>query len=172
MDQVAIQQGILEYNSISADTAAERRHLRLERRVNKRKAAVQTIYRRRRQSVRRNTDNLSNIYVDTHERKLWYLATGLMVLCVLDAFFTTILIRHGSEELNPLMNFLLQVDLGLFLAAKFFITGFSISFLVMHKHHRLLNTVNCYQILIASVVAYSVLVAYEFSMIRYIPDLI
>ncbi|WP_455376684.1 DUF5658 family protein [Kaarinaea lacus] len=172
MENIVSQQGVCEINNNSSAFFNERRGQRLERRVNKRKAAVQTVYRKRRKSVRRANDSLSNMYVDTHEPQIWYLSTGLMLLCVFDAFFTTILIRHGSEELNPILNYLLQIDLTLFLAAKFFLTGLSITFLVMHKHHRLLNTVSCYHLLIASVVIYMLLIFYELSMLRMLPHLV
>lgn len=172
MEQVVTPPGFGEYNPVEKQRFAERRAQRVERRVNKRQTAFQALYRNRRQTVRRTSDQKHNIYVDTHERKLWYLSTGLMLLCVLDAFFTTILIHHGSEELNPILNYLLQIDLGLFLGVKFFVTGACITFLVLHKHHRLLNTVNCYQLLVASVIIYMLLIFYELSMIRLLPSLI
>ena len=169
MDQLAAPQGICGQNNYDNTNFVERRVQRIERRVNQRKAAVNALYRKRRHSVRRVSDDLNGVYVDTHEPQIWYLSTGLMLLCVLDAFFTTILIHHGSEELNPILNYLLQIDLGLFLGVKFLITGSSISFLVLHKHHRLLNTVSCYHLLIISVVIYLVLIFYELSMLRMLP---
>ena len=171
MEEVISRQGL--YNSTNCDTSnfTDRRNQRSERRVSNHKTAVQAIYRRRRKNVRRVSDSISGVYVDTHERHLWYISTGLMLLCVLDAFFTTILITYGSEELNPLLDYLLQIDMSLFLAAKFLVTGLCISFLVLHKHHRLWNTVSCYHLLIASVVVYALLVCYELSMIRYLPIL-
>jgi len=171
MESVLIKDGSCEYNTYSY-YSPERRKQRTERRVNQRKAAVYAVYRRRRQSTRRNTDTLHGIYVDTHERGLWYISTGLMLLCVLDALFTTILIYHGSEELNPILNYLLQIDLSLFLAVKFLLTGACISFLVLHKHHRLLNLVSCYHLLIVCFALYSILICYELSMIQMLPSLL
>ena len=150
----------------------DRRASSVERRTNNRKAVVHSFYRKRRNTLRRDSDDMSNVYVDTHEPKLWYLALGLMLLSVLDAFFTTILIQNGSEELNPVLDFLLKIDLSFFLAAKFFVTGSVIVFFVLHKHHRFLDTVNCYQLLVASVFIYTVLICYQFSMVRLIPGLV
>lgn len=169
MENGILRQGSGIENKNNNSSFSERRNRREERRVNKRKAAVQAVYRRRRQTVRRNSDSVTDIYVDTHEPRLWYMSMTLMLLCVLDAFFTTILLQHGSEELNPLLDYLLQIDQSLFLATKFLITGLCISFLVLHKHHRLLNTISCYHLLVASVVIYALLVCYELSMIRYLP---
>lgn len=168
-----MRQGTYQYQHAPNEQydSAERCNRREERRVNHRKAVVHSLYRKRRSVVRRNSDELTGIYVDTHETSLWYLSLGLMVLCVLDAFFTTILIANGSEELNPILDYLLQIDLTVFLAVKFFITGASIVFLVLHKHHRFLNTFSCYQLLVASVAIYAILICYQLSMIRYIPNL-
>lgn len=108
------------------------------------------------------------MYVDVHEPILFYLAMALMTLSVVDAFFTTLLLENGSEELNPLLAYLMNIDLYAFLAVKFFITGFSILFFIMHKRHRLFNRISCYQLLIASVVIYIGLVGYELNMIRHL----
>lgn len=148
--------------------AIERRATRKERRQNQVKTALYSFYRNRRKQIRRASDDVNGIYVDVHERKLWYLAITLMTLSVLDAFFTTLLIANGSEELNPVLAYLLQIDLWVFLAVKFFITGTSIVFFVLHKHHRLLNTVNCYQLLVFSVTIYIILVCYEISMVQHL----
>lgn len=168
MEEAISQQGLYKSGSVTSDYS-DRRTRRSERRKNTHRTAVQAIYRRRRNTVRRASDSVNGIYVDTHETHLWYLSTGLMLLCVFDAFFTTILITHGSEELNPLLDYLLQIDLSLFLGVKFLVTGLCISFLVLHKHHRLFNTVSCYHLLVGSVFIYAVLICYELSMLRFLP---
>ena len=170
MGNAIAQQAACEFGSSNA-VSGDCRRQRVERRVNNRKAALHAVYSKRRRSIRRDTDSFNGSYVDAHEPQIGVLSAGLMLLCVFDAFFTTILIRHGSEELNPILNYLLQIDLSLFLAAKFFITGASITFLVMHKHHRLLNIVSCYHLLIASVVIYTLLIFYELSMLSMLPQL-
>ena len=149
-------------------SAIERRETHKERRCNQAKAAINSFYRNRRKHLRRENDDVTGVYVDAHEPKLWYLAITLMTLSVLDAFFTTLLLANGSEELNPLLAYLLQIDLWVFLAVKFFITGASIVFFILHKHHRLLNTVNCYHLLVFSVAVYFILICYELSMVRHL----
>lgn len=147
----------------------DRRNQRSERRINNRKAAVKALYRRRRHCSRRISDDIRNTYVDRHEPQTWIVSTSLMLLCVLDAFFTTILISHGSYELNPVLDYLLKSDQSLFLATKFVVTGLCISFLVLHKHYRLWNIISCYQLLVISLVIYTLLVCYELSMVRLLP---
>lgn len=160
-----MQQGVIG----EAVSTADRRHSGTDRRTNLRKAAVHSVYRNRRKHLRRESDHNAAVYVDAHEPVLFYLAVTLMTLSVLDAFFTTILLQHGSEELNPLLALLLEIDLYIFLAAKFCVTGFGILFLIMHKRHRLFDRVSCYQLLIACVAIYIGLVAYEINMIRHLP---
>ncbi|HEY5602852.1 MAG TPA: DUF5658 family protein [Gammaproteobacteria bacterium] len=164
MQQGILQQGVLKQGELFA----ERRAIDNDRRSNQRKAALYSIYRNRRKQLRRDGDNLIGVYVDAHEPKLFYLATGLMMLSVLDAFFTTLLIANGSEELNPVLAHLLAADLIAFLGAKFFITGFSILFFVMHRHHRLFNLISCYQLLVFSVAVYVLLIGYQLTMVRHL----
>lgn len=147
----------------------ERRAIHTERRCNHRRAAVHSIYRKRRKYLRRVHDYRVGTYVDSHEPTLFYLAMVLMALSVLDAFFTTLLISYGSEELNPILAYLLALDLYVFLGVKFLITGSSTLFLIMHKHHRLFNTISCYQLLVLSVAVYFLLVCYELTMVRHLP---
>jgi len=158
------QQDILE----QGEQLAERRAIREERRANQRKAALYSFYRNRRKQLRRDNDNSVGIYVDAHEPKLFYLAMTLMFLSILDAFFTTLLIHNGSEELNPLLAYLFNINLYVFLGVKFFITGFSIVFFIWHKHHRLFNLVSCYHLLIFSVGVYVLLVGYEWNMVQHL----
>ena len=158
------QQDILE----QGEQLAERRAIREERRANQRKAALYSFYRNRRKQLRRDNDNSVGIYVDAHEPKLFYLAMTLMFLSILDAFFTTLLIHNGSEALNPLLAYLFNINLYVFLGVKFFITGFSIVFFIWHKHHRLFNLVSCYHLLIFSVGVYVLLVGYEWNMVQHL----
>ena len=150
------------------DLSAERRATCGERRSNQRKAALHSFYRNRRKQLRRDDDSLIGVYVDAHEPRLFYLAMSLMMLSVLDAFFTTLLIENGSEELNPVLAYLLDINLYTFLGVKFFITAFGIVFFILHKHHRLFNFVSCYQLLIFSVAVYVLLVGYELTMVRHL----
>jgi len=152
----------------SFDTLEKRAFPNFDRRSNRRKAAVHSFYRRRRSQIRRETDDTSRVYVDTHEAKIGYLALALMGLSIVDAFFTTVLLQNGSQELNPLLAYLIELDATLFLAIKFFITGASIVFFILHKHHKLFNLINCYQLLVLSVTVYSILVGYELLMVRHI----
>ena len=158
-------QGIIEQEQYTN----KRHSIDEERRRDHRKAAMHSFYRNHRKNLRRIHDHRIGTYVDSHEPTLFYLATALMILSVLDAFFTTLLISNGSEELNPILAYFLAVDLHVFLAVKFFITAFSIVFFIMHKHHRLFNLISCYQLLVLSVAVYFLLVCYELSMVQHLP---
>ena len=162
-----MNQGVISQSQSSID----RRSTHRERRRNHSKAAVHSFYRKRRTHIRREDDYTVGTYVDAHEPTLFYLALSLMTLSVLDGFFTTLLISNGSEELNPLLAYLLSFDLHVFLGVKFLLTGFCAVFFIMHKHHRLFNVISCYQLLVLSVAVYFLLVCYELSMVRHLPIL-
>ena len=139
-----------------------------DRRKNVMKAAIYATFKKRRKNIRRNTDSIHDTYVDSMDSSVFTLAIVAMGLCICDAFFTTILLQNGSSELNPVMDMLLGYSLEAFLALKFSLTGMSSSLLVLHKHHRLLQIVNGYQLLWACVAGYLILVTYELSMIQHL----
>ena len=146
----------------------ERRATFSDRRNNYRRAALHSIYKKRRSSHRRATDRRDSIYVDKHDPYVVVLALSIMLLCIFDAFFTLRLLSHGSEELNPVLAVLIEIDISLFLLIKFFVTGAAVSFLVMHKYYRIMKVISGYHLLIFCTIVYLALVTYELSMLRHI----
>jgi hypothetical protein len=137
-----------------------------DRRVDHRRAAIYSLFKRRRRvGARRDEEMNSHSYVDLHHPALFYLAITACLLSVLDAFCTLNLLENGSHELNPLLDYFLAKDVRLFFAVKFSITAFCILFLVMHKNYLLLNRISGLTILKASIFVYAVLISYEFSML-------
>ncbi|MFV2057776.1 MAG: DUF5658 family protein [Thiohalomonadales bacterium] len=127
--------------------------------------ALQSSFRKRRRGPRRDCESAEPHYVDIHTPREFYIVVAAIMLSVLDCFFTLILIQHGSEELNPFMDYFLQIDTTLFFAVKFIITAFSLIFLILHKKFKLFNVFTGYQILLTCLFLYSVLVSYELSML-------
>lgn len=150
----------------------ERRTSRQDRRHNHRQAAIQSFYKKRRTARRRVCDRKKPVYIDIHDPKTVMLALGIMLMSICDAFFTMRLLSYGSEELNPVLAALIEIDLTLFLFIKFFITGAAVSFLVMHRFHLILNRVSGQQLLVLCALIYMVLIAYEINMVRHLPILI
>ena len=151
---------------------SDRRESTRDRRHNLRQTAIQSLYKKRRIALRRRGDKRKSVYIDRHDPKTVMLALGIMLMSICDAFFTMRLLSHGSEELNPVLAALIDIDLSLFLFIKFFITGGAVSFLVMHRYHLILNRISGQQLLVFCAVVYMALIAYEINMLRHVSILI
>jgi len=81
-----------------------------------------------------------NIYVDRYDRVDVLLAVAVLVLNILDAFFTLLYVGHqGGEEANPVARFLMEADPeghSWFLLSKCGVVLLCVLFLVMHKTFR------------------------------------
>lgn len=58
-----------------------------------------------------------------HGAKTTIMALSIVLLCVLDAFFTLELINRGASELNPLMDYYLKKSDMTFFLVKYLITS-------------------------------------------------
>lgn len=76
----------------------------------------------RRTEPRRDHDH-SGYFCDRYDRRSFMLATSILCMCLLDSFFTLHLLSHGAVEANPLMNYLIQIDIRLFTSIKALLTG-------------------------------------------------
>lgn len=148
------------------------RNVALDRRQNNIRSAYYSMYRKRRSGPRREVEVGSEYYVDLHESKLFYLAISALMLSIIDCFFTLTLLQHGSEELNPFMDYFLQKDNMLFFVVKFLITTCGLFFLIMHKNFKLFKIISGYQLLVGAFLLYVCLVSYELNMmVKLIPTL-
>jgi len=156
MSEISTESNSLEQNC--SRLVADRRQATL-------KSAVYSLFRRRRAEVRRDSEVAKAQYFDIHEP--WVKLTMLAVLGMscMDSIFTLRLLQLGSSELNPLMNYFIQLDSGVFFAVKLFLTAFCIVFIVMHKKFTLFRIINGYHMLIGTLVMYVVLISYELSML-------
>lgn len=136
-----------------------------DRRKAKMKSAVYSLFRRRRAVVRRDGDVAKAQYLDIHEP--WVKLTMLAVLGMscMDSIFTLRLLQLGSAELNPVMNYFIELDSGLFFAVKLFLTAFCVMFIVMHKKFTLFKVISGYHMLIGTLIMYVTLISYELSML-------
>jgi hypothetical protein len=89
----------------------------------------------RRSQGRRSTDR--GHYVDVYTRRDVALLLAIFVLNVGDAFFTMLWLGRGGREANPIMDFLLDIGPGAFIAQKCFVVGFWLLFLMIHKNFRI-----------------------------------
>lgn len=90
----------------------------------------------RRQSGRRVGES-DNIYVDSYTRQDLLLTVAVLLLNILDAFFTLRWLEMGGGEGNPLMDLLLRSNDMLFLFQKCVVVGVWLLILVVHKNFRI-----------------------------------
>jgi hypothetical protein len=117
--------------------------------------------RSRRHGVRRGGDG-EPVFVDRHHPWLFFLATGIMVMSSLDAFFTLQLLERGAYEANPIMAAVMDSGTAAFTASKMLLTGFGILALVFLARTRFFNRLRTGLFLTAFFSFYAVLICYEF----------
>lgn len=74
-----------------------------------------------------------NIYVDVYGRREIVLVVLILVLNILDAYFTLNYIEKGGREANPVAQGLLDLGNTWFICAKSFLVGICLAFLLVHK---------------------------------------
>ena len=128
------------------------------------KSMFYALFLTRRRDPRREGE-LVAYYTDWYSVPLFLLAVGIVLLCVADAFFTLQLISLGATELNPLMAYLLDKGLYLFVGIKMALTVSAIIVLVMHQQFAFFRLVRTYHILLLTFLSYAALIAYELTLL-------
>ena len=137
-----------------------------DRRQNNGSAFLKQFYMGRRHGERRDDVAAPSYYVDLHEPWLLVVVVLVLILCIMDSFNTMTLLDHGGEELNPFMKSLLETNVWLFFFVKYIITALGLIVLVMHKHFSLLRLIRAKYLLIACLVGYIALIAYEIYLLK------
>lgn len=103
--------------------------------------------------------------LDRFESGIGFLAIGLMVLSVMDSIFTLTLIAQGGTEVNPFMNWLLQINVALFVGVKMFLTAMAAILLVAMGNVLVFNRFRARSILAGAVGLYCGLIVYELGLL-------
>ncbi len=128
------------------------------------KSMFYALFLTRRRDPRREGEPVA-YYTDWYSVPLFLLAVGIVLLCVADAFFTLQLISLGASELNPIMAYLLDKGLYLFVGIKMALTVSAIIVLVMHQRFAFFRLVKTYHILLLTFLSYAALIAYELTLL-------
>ena len=88
----------------------------------------------RRRSIRRQTDRKTHLYVDVYGHYLFAFLLLIILLSVLDAYFTIFHVDEGAREINPLMNFLLGYGNMHFFVLKYILTALGIVILCIYQN--------------------------------------
>lgn len=117
--------------------------------------------RSRRRDTRRE-DEVEPTFTDWHHPWLFFLAVGIMLMSVMDAFFTLQLLDLGAIEINPVMATVIGQSASSFAVSKMLLTGVGILALVFLSKSRFFNRVRTGLILTFFFSFYAVLICYEF----------
>lgn len=128
-----------------------------------------SMYRNRRTYDRRSDIQWRGHYVDSHGLWLLVIALGVMLLSIVDAYFTLLLLQSGAEEVNPFLNWLLNIDHQLFFVVKLAITGVCVVWLVMHQRFRVFGVLRVYHMLAASLLLYLKLIYHQLDLLHALP---
>jgi len=118
-------------------------------------------FRSRRRDARRDAE-AEPMFVDWHHPWLFFLATGIMFMSGLDAFFTLQLIDRGAIEINPVMALMIGQGALAFAVSKMLLTGVCVLALVYLSRSRFMNRIRTGLILTGCFSFYAVLICYEF----------
>jgi len=151
------------------EQAVDREHQ--ERGVDRRTHSLKTLYgalfKFRRRGARREGGHI-NSYVDWHGHWTLMATFTIILLCCADAFLTVVLLSHGAEEMNVLMDWLIQKDIRSFAVVKMSVTGLALIVLVMHLNFRVYKFIVVRYLIFALVPLYSLLIAHELHMLSQI----
>ena len=135
----------------------------LERRQPNLRSLIYALYMSRRKTHRRDA-HTATYYSDHYGPYIFSAALVLMLLCIVDAYFTLMLLQYGSSELNPILDWALNKHVLLFFSLKYTVTAGCVVLTVMHKHFRIFG-LKGYQILLGYLVGYGILIHYQLSML-------
>jgi hypothetical protein len=91
---------------------------------------------RGRQYARRSGEG-ANTYVDVYHGRDLAMLLSILMLNVLDAFFTLRWLQIGGREANPVMEWLLEIGDSAFLIQKCIVVGLWLIVLIVHKNFRI-----------------------------------
>jgi Domain of unknown function (DUF5658) len=146
-----------------ADISVGDRRETTERRTLTFETILRGSVRARRRSSRRRDDSY---HIDWHEPDLLFLSVTTVLLSVIDAFLTLTLLRHGAEEANPLLAYVLTYYPELFATLKMLMTGMGVLVLVAMARLRLFRVIRVKTVLQWSLLGYVVLIGYELWLLR------
>ncbi len=116
----------------------------------------------RRCKQRRGNDVLLEEHgIDRYPDELLFITLAILFLCALDAHNTLVILSLGGTEINPLMDYLIQTDLHLFVASKFALTSLGVLLFVGYHHILLWKLIKVRYILYSLLALYLLLIGYQ-----------
>ena len=120
----------------------------------------------KRKNIRRDEDRLTQPYVDLYSFSSVLSVLVTFILSVTDAIFTLKLISLGGSELNPFMDFFLQLGPFPFLIVKHLLTGTCLIIFLVHKNRVIFGGhLRVKSLLVFSLSLYFTLILYELALL-------
>jgi hypothetical protein len=107
--------------------------------------------------------------LDWHDAHLLAVSIGILLLSVADAFLTVTLLSGGAVEVNPVMAAVVYQSAAAFAVVKLTLTGGGVMLMVMLARYRFMRVIRVDAVMYGLLVVYSVLLSYEFWMLRHMP---
>ncbi|MDP1614244.1 MAG: DUF5658 family protein [Methylococcales bacterium] len=120
----------------------------------------------RRLSERRIPEKGKPEYVDRYSGHLMLCTVAILLLGVLDAFFTLNILARGGEELNWVMAQLIEDSTQKFISFKLALTSMALILLVIHHNVRLTGKIRVWHIKYLILSGYTVLIGYELYLLK------
>ncbi len=119
------------------------------------------LYKGKRSTARRNDDAARPYYIDRYES--WIGVNVILIACLsaLDSFFTLQILASGGTEVNPVMQYLLEINTSAFIFGKMAMTSICLVFVMIHINFKLLGIVSIRSLLISIASIYVLLIGYE-----------
>ena len=133
---------------------------RPDRRIFTMSTAFKSITHSRRK-LHRRADESPDAQRDWYHPRLFVLVVGIMLMSILDAFFTLKLLSGGAIEANPVMAYFLGLGVPAFIMSKMIMTGTCIVFLTALSSYMFLNRFLIGKLITISFIGYMVLISYE-----------
>jgi hypothetical protein len=152
-------------------SAADERRNRHDRRRRVWWSVLYGSFHPRRRRPPRRVDDSRFHSLDWHGAHLLAVSIGILILNVADAFLTLTLISGGAVEVNPLMAVLVSRNVAVFAGLKMAMTGVSVMLMVVLARYRFMRVVRVEMALYGVLLAYVLLIGYEFWILQKFLDL-
>lgn len=120
----------------------------------------------KRKNIRREEDRLSQPYVDLYSFSSVLSVVVTLILSVTDAILTLKIISLGGSELNPFMDFFLQLGPSPFLIIKYLLTGTCLAIFLVHKNRVIFwGYLRVKSLLVFCLLLYFTLILYEMALL-------
>ncbi len=137
-----------------------------DRRIHPIHSAFCSFYKARRIEPQRFNEQNLPYYTDFYERKFLILMAFIMALSIADGILTLEILAKGGVELNPLMAILLDFNISAFLIVKYSLTAIGLAFVLLHINFSILRILRVRNIIYILFLLYSILVAYEITLLN------